>query len=657
MSAPWFFDAVFYEVPVYAFFDANGDGTGDFVGLTEKLDYLEWLGVTCIWLLPFYQSPLRDGGYDVSDFRSVLPRYGTIDDVQRFLNEAHERRLRVIADMIVNHTSDQHPWFQAARQPGSSLRNRYVWSDTPDRYPDTRVVFTDTNESNWTWDPVAGAYYWHRFFGHQPDLNFDDPAVQDEIEDVARFWLALGFDGLRLDAVPYLFERDGTTGENLPETHSYLKRLRSMVDAEFDDRMLLAEANQWPEDVVEYFGDGDEFHMAYHFPVMPRLFMALAQGRANAVVDILERTPPIPDGCQWGMFLRNHDELTLEMVSDDDREFMWQYYAPELSMRKNLGIRRRLAPLLDGDRRKIELLHALLLSLPGSPFLYYGDEIGMGDEHTLEDRDGVRTPMQWDDSPTAGFSNVDPGDLYLPIVASPEYSPAAVSVAAQRGDPESLLRWTRELLAIRADLPAMGAGTFRVVHASNPATLSFERGDLDTRVLVVANFSESGVRCTLDLDAGPSAILASAPGTSLNGEVLTLGPYGWAWFAPAQPEDHAKEAKERWGNTAAYAESRRRTNEYTPADWKRLRDEADEIDRELLLAMRADLPPDSTEVAAMVDALRAHITKWFYECTPEIHSGLGVMYTDDERYRSNIDESGEGLAAYLSAAIESRYGD
>ena len=540
MSTPWFVDAVFYEVPVYAFFDSDGDGVGDFAGLTEKLDYLEWLGVTCIWLLPFYESPLRDGGYDVSDFRSVLPQYGTIDDVQEFLDEAHGRGLRVIADMIVNHTSDQHPWFQEARSPGSAFRNRYVWSDNPDRYPDARVIFTDTHDSNWTWDPVAKAYYWHRFFDHQPDLNFDDPAVQDEVEDVIRFWLTLGFDGLRLDAVPYLYERNGTDGENLPETHAYLKRLRSMVDNEFDDRMLLAEANQWPEDIVEYFGDGDEFHMAYHFPLMPRLFLALARGNGDIVADILDRTPEIPDGCRWGMFLRNHDELTLEMVSEDEREQMWRHYAPEPSMRKNVGIRRRLAPLLGGDRRKIELLNALLLSLPGSPFLYYGDEIAMGDEHRLDDRDGVRTPMQWDSSPSAGFSNADPADLYLPIVSSTEYSPAAVNVTDQRNDPDSLLLWMRGILALRSDSPVLSEGAFEILRSFDPAILSFERTDRETTLLVVANFSDATIDTTFETAATPTTILAGAPGSSLDGTSVTLGPCGWAWLDGSPHEDEIK---------------------------------------------------------------------------------------------------------------------
>ena len=536
-DAPWYKTAVFYEVPVYAYGDANGDGVGDFAGLTERLDYLQWLGVDCLWILPFYQSPLRDGGYDVSDFRAVLPRYGTLDDVHQFLDAAHRRGLRVIADLIVNHTSDQHPWFQAARLPGSPTRDRYVWSDDPTRYSEARVIFTDTHDSNWTWDPVAGAYYWHRFFDHQPDLNFDNPEVADEIEDVLRFWLTLGFDGLRLDAVPYLYERDGTNGENLPETHGYLKRLRAMVDRDFPGKILLAEANQWPHDVVEYFGDGDECHMAFHFPVMPRLYMALKQRSAACLVDILDRTPPIPRDAQWGIFLRNHDELTLEMVTPDERAYMYEQYAPDPEMRKNLGIRRRLAPLLDGDRRRIELLHGLLLSLPGSPFLYYGDEIGMGDLYRLPDRDGVRTPMHWDGSRGAGFSAADEASFYLPIVDTPGYRPAEVNVADQRHDEASLLNWVRDLLALRRRHPTFGVGSFQLLDADHDAAFVFGRSGDTSDIVVAANMSDSPIDVTI---GGLDGDLVSLRGTRTIGADGTarLQPYEFDWLVPAHDHTH-----------------------------------------------------------------------------------------------------------------------
>jgi maltose alpha-D-glucosyltransferase/alpha-amylase len=533
MSA-WYETAVFYEVPVFAFADGNGDGTGDFIGLADRLDYLAWLGVDCLWLLPFYVSPRRDGGYDVADFNAVDPRYGSNEDVERFLAAAHERGLKVIADVVVNHTSDQHPWFQQARRPGSEVRSRYVWSDDPTRYSDARVIFIDTHDSNWAWDEEAGAYYWHRFFDHQPDLNFDDPWVREAIKDVVRFWLNAGFDGLRLDAVPYLYEREGTNGENLPETHGYLKELRAMVDAEYDDRILLAEANQWPEDVVAYFGDGDQCHMAFHFPVMPRLFMALAMGEATPIIEVMDRTPDLPPGCQWGIFLRNHDELTLEMVTEEERAFMYDWYAPDRSMRKNLGIRRRLAPLLDGDRRKIELLHGLLLSLPGSPFLYYGDEIGMGDNHLLEDRDGVRTPMQWDDSEGAGFSSAGQNDYYLPLVTSAEYVPARVNVASQREDPSSLLRWVRDLLAVRRKLPTLGTGDHLDLAVADPAVFCFVRRGPDGTVLVAANFSDADVVVTPEVTERHWADVAcSLPGWSAD-EGLELGPYQFRWLVPSQ---------------------------------------------------------------------------------------------------------------------------
>ena len=523
----WFQTAVFYEVPVYAFSDSNGDGVGDFAGLTSKLDYLQWLGVDCLWILPFYESPLRDGGYDVSDFESVLSRYGTVDDVTRFLDAAHARGLRVIADMIVNHTSDQHRWFQEARLPGSAKRDWYVWSDSKDRYPEARVIFVDTHDSNWSWDDSAGAYYWHRFFDHQPDLNFDNPEVREAMKDAVRFWLARGFDGLRLDAVPYLFERDGTNGENLPETHAYLKEVRAMVDEEFPGRVLLAEANQWPADVVEYFGDGDECQMAFHFPVMPRLYMSLKRQDASSIVDILARTPAIPEGCQWGIFLRNHDELTLEMVTDDERAFMYEQYAPDPQMKKNIGIRRRLAPLVDGERSAIELLHVLLLSLPGSPILYYGDEIGMGDEYLLPDRDGVRTPMQWDDSPGAGFSGADPESFYLPLVGKPGYRPTDTNVSAQRSVPGSLLNWVRQMLAKRASHPVFGMGTFLPVASSNTAVFAFLRESPDERILVVANLSESAQAAHLELDGEWTDLIGNE---RFSDGRLTLRGHGYAWL-------------------------------------------------------------------------------------------------------------------------------
>src|ERR687896_1243634 len=394
-DSTWFKTAVFYELYVRSFYDSNADGYGDFPGLTEKLDYLEWLGIDCIWLLPFYQSPLKDGGYDIADFYSILPEYGNLNDFTVFLSEAHERNIRVVADLVMNHTSDQHPWFQESRKPGSAKRDWYVWSDADDRYNEARVIFVDTEKSNWTWDEEAGAFFWHRFFAHQPDLNYDNPEVQEQMLAVIRFWLNLGMDGFRLDAVPYLFEREGTNCENLPETHAFLRRIRKEVDAAFPGRVLLAEANQWPADVVEYFGDSDECHMCFNFPLMPRMFMALRRAQRHPITEILAQTPEVPDGCQWGIFLRNHDELTLEMVTDEERDYMWSEYAKDPRMRRNIGIRRRLAPLVDNDRRVMELFHAMLFSLPGSPILYYGDEIGMGDNIFLGDRDGVRTPMQW----------------------------------------------------------------------------------------------------------------------------------------------------------------------------------------------------------------------------------------------------------------------
>jgi maltose alpha-D-glucosyltransferase/alpha-amylase len=503
--APWYKTAVFYELLPRAFRDADGDGIGDLRGITERLEYLEWLGVDCLWLPPIFGSPLRDGGYDVSDFRSIHPDLGTVSDMADLLDTAHRRGLRIISDLPLNHTSDAHPWFQEARTPGSAMRDWYVWDDTGDRYPEARIIFLDYETSNWTWDPVAGAHYWHRFYHHQPDLNYDNPAVAEAMLDVIRFWLDMGFDGFRLDAVPYLYERDGTICENLPETHAFLKRVRRVVDDEYGgDRVLLAEANQWPADVVAYFGNGDECHMNFHFPVMPRLYMALAREYVGDIVSILRDTPPIPESCQWGIFLRNHDELTLEMVSDEDRAFMWDFYAPEPGARLNLGIRRRLAPLLGNDRRALELLHGLLLSLPGSPVLYYGDEVGMGDDISLPDRDGVRTPMQWDGTLHGGFTDpsVVETAVYPPVIDGEIYGPHRVNVAAQRADPGSLLNWVRSMVAVRREHPEMSVGTFEILDHGNDAVLAFVRAHGSRETLVVANVSEHPQEAHLPVLAG-----------------------------------------------------------------------------------------------------------------------------------------------------------
>ncbi len=531
----WFKSAIFYEVVIRGFYDSSNDGTGDIRGLTDRLDYLEWLGIDCIWLLPFYQSPLRDGGYDISDYMTVLPEYGNVEDVGRLLEESHSRGLRVIADMVMNHTSDQHPWFQESRNPDSPKRDWYVWSDTDENYSEARIIFVDTEISNWTHDPEAGAYYWHRFFSHQPDLNYDNPEVQEAMLDVVRFWMGMGLDGVRLDAVPYLFEREGTNCENLPETHDYLKRVRKVVDDEFENKVLLAEANQWPADVVEYFGDGDECQMAFHFPVMPRMFMGLRREEAKPITEIMTNTPPIPDNCQWGIFLRNHDELTLEMVTDEERDYMYKEYARDPRMKMNVGIRRRLAPLLDNNRRAIELFHALLLSLPGSPIMYYGDEIGMGDNIYLGDRDGVRTPMQWSMDRNGGFSRADFAQLYAPPIMDPVYGFASLNVEAQQRNPHSLLHWVRNIINVRKNHPIFGTGSFRALDATNPKVLAFLRGERNP-LLVVANLGSSSQAVELDLSqyAGHTPVEMSArtpfPKIGDLPYLLTMAPHGFYWF-------------------------------------------------------------------------------------------------------------------------------
>ena len=466
----WYRDAIIYQVHIKSFYDSNDDGTGDIKGVIRRLDYIKDLGVSAIWVMPFYPSPLRDDGYDISDYRGINRSYGTMGDFKALVREAHKRDLRVITELVINHTSDQHPWFQKARNaaPGSTARDFYVWSDTDKKYSDTRIIFLDTEPSNWTWDPVAEAYYWHRFYSHQPDLNFDNPKVLEAVIDVMRYWLDMGVDGLRLDAIPYLIERDGTSCENLPETHQVIKKIRAALDEHYPDRMLLAEANQWPEDTAPYFGDGDECHMAFHFPLMPRMYMSIAQEDRHPISDILRQTPEIPAGAQWAIFLRNHDELTLEMVTDRERDYLWSFYAADRRARLNLGIRRRLAPLLDNDRRKIELMNSLLLTMPGTPILYYSDEIGMGDNIYLGDRDGVRTPMQWSPDRNGGFSRADPARLFLPAIQDPIYGHQAVNVEAQQRSPASLLSWTRRMLAIRPELPRLRPRFVEVPVADQP---------------------------------------------------------------------------------------------------------------------------------------------------------------------------------------------
>jgi len=532
----WYKNAVFYEVYLRAFRDSNADGHGDLRGLAEKLDYLKELGVDCLWLMPIYPSPLLDDGYDISDYYGVHPDYGTLADYKALLETAHQRGLRVITDLVLNHTSNQHRWFQAARaRRDSPYRDYYVWSDSDQKYREARIIFLDTEPSNWTWDEAAGQFFWHRFYASQPDLNYDSLAVRAEMLQIARYWLDLGVDGFRVDAVPYLFEREGTNCENLPETHAYLKELRRFMDDFFPGRILLCEANQWPEDVRPYFGEGDEFQMGFHFPLMPRIYMALRKGDATSIAWVLERTPDIPDTCQWCTFLRNHDELTLEMVTQTERQWIWQEYAPELRMRLNLGIRRRLAPLLDNDRRKIELAYSLLFSLPGSPVIYYGDEIGMGDNIWLPDRNGVRTPMQWENSPNAGFSEAAPDRLYAPVIADPDYSQARVNVADQLADPGSLLNLVRRMIRIRKDHAAFGYGSLRMLQTNDLAVLVYLRQHAGQTLLILNNLSPHGKQFHLSLSGlGAHKVIDLFSGEPLVVNTVEtcqfeFGPYGYRW--------------------------------------------------------------------------------------------------------------------------------
>ncbi|MGH9628008.1 MAG: maltose alpha-D-glucosyltransferase [Bryobacteraceae bacterium] len=548
-SAPvplWYKDAIIYELHVKAFYDSTSDGIGDFSGLLQKLDYLQDLGVTCLWLLPFFPSPLKDDGYDISDYLNIHPSYGTMEDFNRFLQAAHERNLQVMIELVVNHTSDQHAWFERARYapPGSPERDFYVWSDTDTKYSDARIIFTDTEKSNWTWDPVAKAYYWHRFFSHQPDLNFDNPAVLEEVIQVMRFWLDLGVDGLRLDAIPYLVERDGTNCENLPETHKVIKAIRAAMDEGYADRVILAEANQWPLDVRPYFGEGDECHMAFHFPLMPRIFMALRIEDRMPITEVMTNTPEIPDNCQWGLFLRNHDELTLEMVTNEERDYMYFAYSADPRMRVNVGIRRRLAPLMDNNRRRIELLNSLLLSFPGTPIIYYGDEIGMGDNIYLGDRNGVRTPMQWSSDRNGGFSRANPARLYSPLVMDPVYGYEAINVEAQADDPSSLLNWTRNMIALRKLFRVFGRGTLQFLEPENRKVLAYVRSYDGEQVLCVANLSRQAQPVQLNVPEleglVPSEMLGFVefPVITRQPYPLTLAPYGFFWFELHPPAEH-----------------------------------------------------------------------------------------------------------------------
>ncbi|WP_062210135.1 maltose alpha-D-glucosyltransferase [Aureimonas sp. AU12] len=535
----WYKDAIIYQLHVKTFMDSNGDGIGDFAGLLSKLDYVKELGVTAIWIMPFYPSPLRDDGYDISDYESINPNFGTMEDFERLVDEAHKRGLRIITELVINHTSDQHPWFQAARvaPKGSPERDFYVWADDDKGYDLTRIIFLDTETSNWTWDPVAGQYFWHRFYSHQPDLNFDNPKVMDEVLKTMRFWLDKGVDGLRLDAIPYLIEREGTNNENLKETHDVLKTIRAEIDAHYPDRMLLAEANQWPEDTRPYFGEGDECHMAFHFPLMPRMYMALAQEDRHPITDILRQTPDIPANCQWAIFLRNHDELTLEMVTAEERDYLWSTYAADKRARINLGIRRRLAPLMGNDRRKVELLNALLMSMPGTPVVYYGDEIGMGDNIYLGDRDGVRTPMQWSADRNGGFSRADPQRLYLPSIQDPIYGFQAINVEAQSANPASYLAWMRRLVQVRATRETFGRGTISFLYPSNRKILAYLREYEGERILCIANLSASAQAVELDLSAFAGAVpvemlgLSAFPTIGTNPYNLSLQAYGFFWFS------------------------------------------------------------------------------------------------------------------------------
>ncbi len=654
----WFKDAILYELHVRTFADSNADGIGDFPGLLGKLDYLQELGVTCLWLLPFFPSPLRDDGYDIADYVNVHPSYGTLDDFQRFLDAAHSRNMQVLIELVMNHTSDQHPWFQRARHApaGSPERNFYVWSESNERFAGVPIIFNDTESSNWAWDPVAGEYYWHRFFTHQPDLNYDNPAVLDEMLDAMRFWLDRGVDGLRLDAIPYLVERDGTRCENLPETHAIIRTVRAVIDAEYSNRFLLAEANQWPSDVRPYFGENDECNMAFHFPLMPRIYVAVRQEDRLPIVDIMQQTPEIPEPCQWALFLRNHDELTLEMVTRDERDYMYLAYSSDPRTRLNLGIRRRLAPLLDNNRNRIELLISLLFSFPGTPVLYYGDEIGMGDNLDLGDRNGVRTPMQWDVSPNGGFSTGDSAKLNSPVISDPVYGYQAVNVDEQQKNPSSLLQWTRNMIGLRKLFSVFGRGTLRILNPANRKVLAYLRQLGDESVLCVANLSRFAQPVSLDLaeyeGRTPTEVFgySAFPPITMQPYMLSLAPYSFLWFE-LQPTvrtitpDHAGQAIAEERSTAdalALSEKEQTKLEqipasapHSPADSQVGVEVHDGADRQILL-LHAD-PGTSQELRQFVATLARSMveipTELSIVLAYPVHDGEGKIPVLDEELR------------------------
>jgi maltose alpha-D-glucosyltransferase/alpha-amylase len=673
----WFKDAIIYQLHVRAFCDSSGDGVGDFRGLAQKLDYVQDLGATAIWLLPFYPSPLRDDGYDIADYTGIHPSYGTLQDFKAFLRAAHGRGLKVITELVVNHTSDQHPWFQRARRarPGSRHRDYYVWSDTPDKYRDARIIFKDFETSNWTWDPVAQAYYWHRFYSHQPDLNYDHPEVRKAIFQALDHWLAMGVDGLRLDAVPYLFEREGTNCENLPETHAFLREIRSYVDAHYPGRMLLAEANQWPEDAVAYFGKEDECHAAFHFPVMPRMFMAVQMEDRFPIIDIMQQTPEIPESCQWAIFLRNHDELTLEMVTDEERDYMYRVYAHNPQARINLGIRRRLAPLLGNHRRKIELLNSLLMSLPGTPVLYYGDEIGMGDNIFLGDRNGVRTPMQWSPDRNAGFSTCNPQQLYLPLIIDHEYHYEGINVETSRRNPYSLFWWMKRLIAMRQRTPVFARGTLRFLLPENPKVLAYLRSYGGESILVVANLSRFSQFVELDL----AEFRGSAP-VELFGHtafprigelpyLLTLGPHSFYWFALRKPVEPpilmagAAPAAAHEGEILPSLETVRHWQGLLGAHSKKALEEC--LPRFLLTrrwfggkakSIRSTtitdvIPLELSDEGPEVDLLLLRVD--YLEDEPETYL-LPLAFAEGDRARQMINERSPALVAHVQVALEEK---